>query len=128
MIKTELDDHPKSYREVCCNITNLEFCKSTFIRDNFISRFSGDKLVSNDYFSQPCFIHTCFDITSTGLVCGEKYIRDEDALVNLANISRTCIKAGYVNQLLYIRILYIRIYILCIRILYIRIFSFCCLC
>lgn len=53
------------------------YCKSAFIRDDFISRFAGDKLILDDYFLQPCLIHTRFDIISIWqrLVRDEKYSR-----------------------------------------------------
>lgn len=39
------------------------YCKQTFIRDDFISRSTEEKLVRDKYFSRTRFIHTRFDIT-----------------------------------------------------------------
>lgn len=63
--------------------------------NDLISWFIGDKLVCDEYFSWPCFNNTCFDIT----LYSKDYfaalnIRNEEALVNLANIFRTQIKVG----------------------------------
>lgn len=64
------------------------------IRHDFISRFTMDKLVCNNYFSWPRFIHIRFDIAPIRqrLVRGNIY--DEEALVNLTNISCMWIKVS----------------------------------
>lgn len=51
------------------------YCKQTFIRDDFISWSTEEKLVRDEYFSRPRFIHTRFDITpiQQRLVRSEKY-------------------------------------------------------
>lgn len=52
-------------------------CKPTFIRGDFISRFTSDKLVRYNLFSRPSSIETRVVITTIrkGLVCGVKYSR-----------------------------------------------------
>lgn len=54
------------------------YYKPTFIREDFILRFTGDKLVWDhfSYFSRSRFIHTRFDITPVdkSLVNGERYL------------------------------------------------------
>lgn len=62
---------------------------------DFISRFTMDKLVCNDYFSRPRFIHIHFNIIAPiwqRLVRGNIY--DEEVLVNLTNISCNWINVG----------------------------------
>lgn len=63
----------------------------SFICDDFISRFTGDKLVRDDYFLRPnpCLIQTRFDITPIRqrLVCGEKYSRQRGSRESHKNFS-----------------------------------------
>lgn len=49
------------------------YCKPTLIRDHFISRFTGNKLVCGNYFWGQALSEVLFTPVGHGPVRGEKY-------------------------------------------------------